>query len=343
MRLHAAVAMMMGLLSSLPSCLAQSNEIESFYRGKQIHFLVGSDPGGGYDLLARLVARHIGSFIPGNPALVVENMPGAGSILLSNRIFNTAPNDGTYVGLVQRGVLLAEFTGQPNVHFELNKFFWMGNVTSEEAIGAVSQKSGIKSLSDLMTREVLVGGTGPTSDTEASARMLTQAIGTKFRLVSGYPGTSDVLLAVQRGELDGVADLSWNEIKTKNANLLKSGTLIPILRHGGEEIGDLPGLPNPLSMVKLDEDRQALNVYYDLKRVARPIMIGPKVPPARVSALQGAFEQMIASKVFQDDAIASGLTLHPSNHEALEQFVKELTSVSPSTKSRIKAILNVSK
>ena len=343
MKLNVAVALALGFLSSLSHCLAQSGEIEAFYRGKQIHFLVGSDPGGGYDLLARLVSRHIGSFIPGNPAIVVENMPGAGSILLSNRVFNTAPNDGTYIGLVQRGVLLAEFTGQPNVHFELNKFSWVGNVTSEEAIAAVSKQSGIKSLSELFTREVLVGGTGPTSDTEASARMLNQTIGTKFRLVSGYPGTADVLLAVQRGELDGVADLSWNEIKTKNANMLQSGVLIPILRHSIEEIADLPGLQNPLSMVKQDEDRQALSVYYDLKRVARPILIGPKVPQARVAALQSAFEQMILSKAFQEDAAASGLTLHPSNHEALESFVKELSSVSPSTKSRIKAILNVSK
>lgn len=333
----AAACLGLHLLHSAP---ASADAVQDFYRGKQIVFLVGSDPGGGYDLLARLVARHLGRFIPGNPNVIVENMPGAGSILLSNRLYNSAPADGTYIGLVQRGVLLAPLTHQPNVRFDLTKFRWIGSITSEEALTAVWHTSSVMSFRDLQSRDVIVGGTGPTSDTEASARLLNAVAGTRFKIVSGYPGTSDVMLAMQRGELEGIADISWSELQSKDAALLQSKSLRFVLRHTAGEIADLPGIPNVAEFIKKPSDQQVANLYYEMKGVARPIMIGPAVPMDRVLAVQAAFESMIADDGFKQDAAKAALTLHPKTHDALETFIADTNSATEQIRQRMTEILN---
>lgn len=327
----------MSLVCQLP---AFADPIQDFYKGKQIVLLVGSDPGGGYDLLARLVARHLGQFIPGSPNFVVENMPGAGSILLSNRLYNSAPADGTYMGLVQRGVLLSQLTHQPNVRFDLAKFHWIGSITSEEALAAVWSKSAIMSFKDLQSRDVIVGGTGPTSDTEASARLLNAIAGTRFKVVSGYPGTSDIMLAMQRGELEGIADISWSELQSKNSALLQNDSLRFVLRHTTGEIADLPGVPNVSEFIMDPSDKEVANLYYDMKDVARPMMLGPNVPMARVEAIQAAFDMMIADDGFKQEAAKAALVLHPKSHAALEKFIAETSSTSDQVHRRISDILN---
>ncbi len=332
-----------GLAGAFLACVpiaALAEPVADFYRNRQITFLVGSDPGGGYDLLARLVARHIGRHIPGHPNVVVENMPGAGSILLSNRVYNTAPKDGTVIGLVQRGVLLSQLTGQAGVHFDLEKFNWIGSVSSEISLVTAWHAAPVHSFQDLQDHDVIVGGTGPTSDTESSARLLNAIAGARFKIVSGYPGTADVLLAMERGELEGVVDLSWGEIKAKNPALFAGGKLKFLAQNALKKSPDLPDVPLALDFLRAESDRPVAELFYAVKEVARPILSAPGIPAERVAALRGAFDAMVKDPDFLADAKASRLDLTPADHAAVEYFVGLARNSAPAIQRRLADILN---
>ena len=325
---------------AMASPIAQADPVADFYRSKQITFLVGSDPGGGYDLLARLVARHLGHFIPGGPAVIVENMPGAGSILLSNRVYNIAPKDGTVIGLVQRGVLISQLTNQPGVHYDLEKFNWIGSVSAETSLVTAWHSAPIKSIKDAQEQEVIVGGTGRTSDSEASARMLNAVIGTKFKIVSGYPGTSDVMLAMERGELEAVVDLSWAEIKSKNAELLASKSIIFLAQNALTKSPELPDVPLAIDYLRNEADRPVAELYFAVKAVARPILSAPGIPAERVAALRNAFDTMAKDPEFLADAKRSKLDLLPADHTVVENFVERTKHAPADVRRRLTEILN---
>ncbi|HWG06371.1 MAG TPA: tripartite tricarboxylate transporter substrate-binding protein, partial [Beijerinckiaceae bacterium] len=270
---------------------AGAQSVGDFYRGKQITFIVGSDPGGGYDTLARLVARHLGQFIPGNPSFVVENQPGAGSMLMSNRIYNIAPQDGTVIGLVQRGVMIANLTQQKGAQFAVDKFNWIGNVSTEPEVVVSWHTSPIRTIEDALQHEMVVGGTGPTSDTEASARIMNETMHTKLKIVTGYPGTADLLLAMQRGEIEGFA-WSWSELKGRHPDLLANHMVNILVQAVIKPDPELPGVPRALDYVKDPTDREVATLFYTMKSVARPILAGPHVPPERVALLRHAFDEM---------------------------------------------------
>lgn len=322
-----------------PAFADDQADVERFYKGKQITFVVGSDPGGGYDLLARLVARRLPQFLPGAPTIVVQNMPGAGSVLMSNLIYNTAPQDGSYIGLVQRGVLISQLTKQPGVRYDVSKFNWVGSVTSEVSLVAAWHTAPFKTIQDLRDREMIVGGTGATADTEASARILNALAGTKLKIVSGYPGTADVMLALQRGELQGIADLSWSEMKSKNVELLRDHDLTFLCQNTLVKAPDLPDVPIALEFI--ENQKPVAELYYAMKGVARPIMMGPKVPAERVSAMRKAFWAMTQDAGYQQDAAKAKLIdLHPADFSAVDAFIAKTTAATADVAQRLTEILN---
>jgi tripartite-type tricarboxylate transporter receptor subunit TctC len=324
-----------------PPAAAQS--VADFYRGKQITFMVGSSPGGGYDAIARLVARHIVNHVPGNPGVVVQNTPGGGSLTMSNRIYRVAPQDGTVVGLVQRGVLLAQLTKQPNVQFDVTKLHWIGSVSPEKSLVVAWNTAPIKTVQDLMTKPLIVGGTGATSDLEASARLLNATVGTKFKIVSGYPGQADVSLAMERGEIQGTADWSWSEIKTRHADLLAGKKLTLLLQNALSKAPDLPDVPLAMDFIKDDTDRQVAQLYFGVKEVARPILAGPGVPADRLEALRSAFMMLKDDADFKADAEKAGIEVDPTPAQKIDDYVKLTTSASPEVVRRLTEILNPSK
>jgi tripartite-type tricarboxylate transporter receptor subunit TctC len=326
------------LLSYGATC-ARAQSDGNFYRGKQITFIVGSDPGGGYDTLARLVARHLGPFIPGNPSFIVENQPGAGSMLMSNRIYNIAPQDGTVIGLVQRGVLIANLTHQAGAQFAVDKFNWIGNVSTETAVVVSWHTSPIKKIEDTFQHEMVVGGTGPTSDSEASARIMNETMHTKLKIVTGYPGTADLLLAMQRGEIEGY-EWSWSELKGRHPDLLANHSVNILVQGVVKPDSELPGVPRSLDYVKDPVDLQVATLYYTMKGVARPILAGPRVPPERIAILRHAFDEMSKDPAFLEDAKSLKLDLHPTSAASINDFVTMLTSATPEVSRRITAVLN---
>jgi tripartite-type tricarboxylate transporter receptor subunit TctC len=318
---------------------ASAQGVADFYRGKQIILMVGSNPGGGYDAIARLLARHLGKLIPGTPAVIVQNTPGGGSITMSNRIYRSELQDGTVLGLVQRGVLLAQLTGQSNVQFDVARFGWIGSVSPESSLAVAWSSAPVKTLQDLLATQLIVGGTGATSDLEASARLLNATIGARFKIVSGYPGQAEVLLAMERGEIQGTADWSWSEIKSRHADYLRDGKINLILQNGLKKAPDLLDVPLAMDFIRDDTDRKVAELYFGLKQIARPVLTGPRVPADRRDAVRKAFSALKDDSEYKADAASFGLG-DPTPSEEIDSYVKLAAAASPEVVRRLTSILN---
>ena len=200
---------------------AQAQSVEEFYKGKNVELFIGYSVGGGYDTYARLLARHMGKHIPGNPTIVPQNMPGAGSLKLTNWLYEAAPQDGTVFATIARAAPFDPLFGNENAQFKANKFNYIGSANNEVSICAAMSDSGIATVDDLKSKELIVGGTGDTADTVQFPKIINAILDTKMKIINGYPGGNDVVLAMERGEVQGRCSWSWTSVKTSNAHWLK--------------------------------------------------------------------------------------------------------------------------
>jgi len=340
MRRRSAFGLAAGLVLAfgLIGAAARADGPEDFYRGRQITLMVGSSPGGGYDAIARLVARHLGRHVPGNPSVIVQNTPGGGSVTMSNRIYRSEPQDGTVLGLVQRGVLLAQLIGEPNLQFDIAKFKWIGSVSPDTSLVVAWHTAPVKTAQDLLSRPLIVGGTGATSDLESSARLLNATMGTKLKIVSGYPGQADVLLAMERGEVQGTADWSWSEIKTRHASDLSDGKIVLLLQNALIKSADLPNVPLALDFIHDETDRSVAMLYFGIKNLARPILTGPNVPPDRIAALRDAFMALKDDAAYMANAEKLGLA-SPTPASDIDRFIASAMASPPAVARRLTEIL----
>jgi tripartite-type tricarboxylate transporter receptor subunit TctC len=320
---------------------AVAQSVADFYKGKQLILIVGASTGGGYDAQGRLVARHIGKHIPGNPNVIVQNMPGAGSLQATNHLYNIAPKDGTVFGLIQRDMLVAKVMNASGIRFEIEKFNWIGNIASEIGIVVAWHTSPIKTTQDLFKTEMIVGGTGPTIDTETSPRLMNSLIGTKFRVVSGYQGTTEVLLAMERGEVMGLGDWSLSNIRSRNPEMLREGKIRLLMQTALKKAPDLPDVPLVLEFAKNSEDRQVMEAFLAQKSVARPVLAPPGVPADRIQALRAAFMATAADPEFIKDSEKSRLEVSPTSGEEVERVIGDITRVPPNLAERLKAAISV--
>lgn len=334
------------LLAAAALCAAvpaHADAVSDFYAGKTMTVIVGADSGGGYDAQARLMARHIGRFIPGAPTAIVQNMPGAGSLLAANNLYNISPKDGTFIGLMQRGVLSAKFTNPQGVRFDLAKFNWVGNLSSETAVVVAWGTTPFQSIDDVMKQEMVVGGTGPNIDTETTPRMLNALLGTKFKIISGYPGTTDVVLAMERGEVQGLGDWSWSNVKTRRPDFLRDKKIRVLLQVATERLPDLPDVPLAMDYVKSPDDRKVMELFLAQKSAARPVVAPPNVPADRMAAIRTAFEKMIGDAEFQKDASSSKLEIDPTPAAAIEKVIALFNATSEETGKRLKDAIDPKK
>jgi tripartite-type tricarboxylate transporter receptor subunit TctC len=317
---------------------ATADPVTDFYSGRKMVVIVGSDVGGGYDTLARLMARHLGRFIPGGPTLVVQNMPGAASFVAANNVYNVSPKDGTTIGLVQRTILSANVTKQSGVRFDVEKFSWIGNLDSEVSFFLAWHTAPVKKAQDLFTTELVLGGGGPTSDSEVQARMLNALIGTKIKVVSGYPGQNQILLAMERGEVQGMGGWGWNNVQM-HGDLLREGKINLLLQCALERLPQLPDLPTPFDFVKNDDDRKALELFYLQQTVARPVLSPPSVPADRLAVLRSAFMAMAKDETFHQDAAKAHIEVAPSSYAEIENVVHTISSTPPNIVERLAKVV----
>jgi len=306
------------LLAAVFACAPAA--ADDFYAGKQITFIAGSGVGGGYDLLARLAARHIGRLIPGHPAVIVQNQPAAGSLVAANQIANTAPRDGTVIALIQRGMLLARLINPTGVRFELDKLNWLGNLASETGVVLAWHTAPHRTAEDLLAQELIVGGqTG--ADPEISPRLYNALIGTRFRIVTGYNGTAEIALAIERGEVQGTADWSWASLKKQRPDWLREKKVTLLLQGALQRDPELPDLPSALDFVKSDADRRVMELFFTQKTIARPVIAPPGIPPERLAALRAAFAALATDREFLADAEKSGLDVAPIAGDTVDKVV----------------------
>jgi tripartite-type tricarboxylate transporter receptor subunit TctC len=266
---------------------------------------------------------------------LVQNVPGAGGILVANRIYNVAPQDGTFMAVIQRGILTSQLTHQQGVRYEVAKFNWIGNLASEAAVVVAWHDAPVKTTQDLFTKEFIVAGTGPTGDNEMSARLLTALIGAKFKIVAGYRGTTEAILAMERGEVQGLADWAWSNVKTRRGEFLRDRKITVLLQSALEKEPDLPDVPLALEFVKNDIDRKAMELYFAQKTIARPVMVGPKVPAERVAAIRDAFDRMTRDEQFKQDAEKSKLEVQASDWRSVDKLVNLINTTSPGVAQRL--------
>jgi tripartite-type tricarboxylate transporter receptor subunit TctC len=323
-----------GVLAASPA-LAQSDPVADFYKkNNQIRLLVGSEPGGGYDGYARLLARHLGKFIPGNPTIVVQNMPGAGGIVASNFLYNAAPKDGTAMAQVQRLVPFVQIMGEPGPQFETAKFNWLGSLASEVTV-CVSWKAStdVRTFEDLKKKELIIGGSGP-NDTETVPALLNNVLGTKFKLITGYPSSTAITLAMERGEVHAVCS-SYSSLSTRNAHWFRDDKVNLLVQASTQKHPALPNVPLALELATNPEDKALLEFSDARLAIGRPFMLPPGVPPERVKALRTAFNQMVKDKDFLADAEKEGRELDIVGGDEMQALLERLSKTPKSLIDRL--------
>ena len=305
-----------------------------FYAGKQITLIVGAYPGGGYDLLARLMTRHISKHIPGAPQWVVQSMPAGNSVAATNHLANVAPRDGTVLAMIQRGMLHAKMNNAMGVQFDIAKLNWIGNLNKETGVTLGNANAPVQKASELFEKELIVGGqTGV--DPEITPRIYNALIGTKFRIISGYPGTPAIGLAMEKGEVEGIGDWSWSSLKVQKPEWLRDKKVNVLMQGALENDPELPGVPNALDYVKDPVSRQALELYFTQKTVARPLVAPPDVPADRLAILRKALMALAEDKEFLEDAQRSRLDIEILPGEAVEKVIARIATTPPEAVARM--------
>jgi tripartite-type tricarboxylate transporter receptor subunit TctC len=321
---HMAAAVILAVAIGNP---AKAQPADEFYKGKRITIVVGSAAGSGYDAYARLLARHMSKHIPGNPLLIVQNMPGGGGLTAANHLYNVATGDGTIIGSIQRGLLISPLVMPDGVKYDVKKLRWLGSTNAETGVVAVWHTAPHRTIADLMDRELIIGGSGPYTDSESTPRAYNRILGTKFRIVSGYESTAPVLLAMERGEVDGIGNSSWSNWTTMFARYLKDKTVRILLQSGLEKNPDLPDVPLSLDVAKTEADRQALKLLLAPNQIGRPFVTPPAVPTDRVQVLRSAFEETVRDTALLAEAKAQNMDISPVTGQYIEETVAYLFSL----------------
>ncbi len=313
--------------------------VEDFYRGKTVRIIVGASAGGGYDTYSRAIARHLGKYIPGNPSVIVDNMPGAGFLLAANHVYNVAPKDGTVIGNISVGVAVQQLMGTPQVQFDATKFSYLGVPTTDNDLCVASKASGLKSLAETLGpngKQFIAGGDSPGSPTDDEVNILRMALDANIKLVSGYAGTSKIRLAVDQGEVHGLCGWSWESLKTSSLDRVQSGDYVIISQNNEKAHKDLPNVPVAYDLAKTDEGRKLIHFGITLTgRVQREYVTPPGVPAERVEALRRAFEQTMLDKEFLADADKAKLNIDPVSGDEAQKLVHELMSMPEDVKAKL--------
>lgn len=299
----------LALLMRLAVGPAEAQGVEEFYRGKTVNVIVGFSVGGGYDIYARVLARHIGRYLPGNPNFVVQNMPGAGSSKSVEYLLSVAPKDGLAIGTFGRALMLAPLLEGARV--DTTKLQWIGSMTSDTTTCIVWHASPIKTWADLRAKQFTAGGLGKGSDPELFATIVKNLFAPGLKLVSGYPGTNDITLAMERGEVDGICGYSWSTLKTSRPQWLAENKVAVLVQGALVKNPELPNVPMMLDDAANETQRQVLTLLLTTLPMARPFGMPPGTPAERVAAMRTAFDATMKDAEFLKEARTGGLDIDP--------------------------------
>jgi len=339
MGIRAATTCLATALFAAAGAPAYADAVSDFYKGKQISLIVSTGAGGTYDTVARQLSRFMPKHIPGEPTIVVKQMPGAGHVLATNFMFNQAPKDGTHIATVGNTIPLHQVLDGKGARYEANKFNWLGTTGISNLMTVAWATSGVKSIDDVMKREVTAGSTGAGSGTSLYPTVMNKVVGTKFKIVAGYQRATEIDLAMERGEMDVRSGFSYGSLATEHPDWLAEKKVVVLVQVGGVREPDFPDVPLMSDLAKNDEQRQILTLISSTVALGRPYMTTPDVPADRLAALRKAFMDTLADKDFLAEAKKLNFDLRPADAAAVTKIVNDVVNAPPDIVAKTKEVI----
>jgi tripartite-type tricarboxylate transporter receptor subunit TctC len=330
------------VLGATMACLGgavRAQDAETFYKSHTLTLGSPNSPGGGYDIYLRVLARHIGKYIPGHPSVIVQNVPAAGGMALANQIYNTVPKDGSYFGMVRGTAIQEEVYKSPQVQFRGRRFAWIGNMNGDHDACIVSAGSGVSTIDDLYQHEVIAGASGVGAQSYSFPVVYRELLGMKFKVISGYPGTPERLLALERGEITGACGISLSLFRSQFSRLAADGKIRLIAQGGLRKDERYPDVPNILDQAKSPEISQALEFLYLPLALGRSLAAPPQIPADRLEILRTATLKTMQDAAFLDEARNLDIDIEPTGADETQKMVDRLFSTPPAAVARIEAAL----
>jgi tripartite-type tricarboxylate transporter receptor subunit TctC len=321
-----------GLLFSLalaimgPSARAQS--VAEFFRGKSIALVIPNAPGGSFDLYGRLVARHLGRHLPGQPVLIPQNMPGASGLIAGNWLYGVAPQDGTAMSILIPNIAIAQVIGMPEIKYDVRRFNWVGRVVAPTATLFTWHTAATRSIADLRNHETVIASTGPLSQAEITSQMMNGLAKTRFKIIEGYKGTTDAILALERGEVEA-GIFPWTFMKLSHPDWLAEHKVNVVAQYTRKPIADLPKVPSVFELADTADLRGVFTLFFGPDEIGQPLALPPNVPADRVEAIRHAFEEMIRDPEYLADAQKQQLALTPASWQELQASIAEAFKATP--------------
>jgi tripartite-type tricarboxylate transporter receptor subunit TctC len=316
---------------------ARAQSVENFYKGKSISFIIGYPSAGAPDVYARLIGRHMGKYIPGNPTIVARNMPGAGSLLAANHLFNAAARDGTVFGITSPTIPLEETLGAAASKYKAAQFHWIGRLATNPNITFIMNHSPVKNIKDAFEKVAILGATGRTSTNTVFPLVLNNVVGTKFKVVSGYEGTAAVMLAMERGEVEGLSS-TYDGLKTQREEWITGKKVNIVVQYLLRRHPELPDVPTSAEMASTPEQATILRTVSSASEIGKFILTTPDVPADRVAALRKAFDAVIKDPEFLAEAAKLRIEVDPLSGAELQKIVHETQSIPPDVIEKVKKI-----
>lgn len=304
---------------------AQAQSVADFYKTKRVTVYIGYGAGGGYDRYGRILSRNMGAFLPGKPRMIAKNMPGAGSIKLANALYNTFPKDGSVIGIIGRGVPMEPLFGRKGPRFDATKFNWIGSLNNEVSTCVSWHKTGVKTIEDAKNKELIFAATAQGSDGVDFAVIMNNIIGTKFRVITGYPGGSTLTIAMERGESTGRCGWSWSSVKSTRPDWLRDKKINILVQMALKKHPEISSdVPLVMDLAKNERDRKILRLIFARQTMGRPFVAPPKVPADRVAALRKAFDAMSTDPGFLKKAKRGKMEIQPASGAEIEKLIADV-------------------
>jgi len=304
--------------------IARADETADFYQGKSITLYLGYPPGGAYDIYARLIGRHMSRHMPGHPQVIVRHKPGAASLNLVNELYNVLPRDGSVIGMFARSIALNRLLGREGTNYDPVALNWIGSANNEVSICGVWHGVGVRSTADFLSRPLVFAANAPGAESDVYPNVLNSLIGTRFKVVAGYPGVNDLTLALERGEADARCGWSWGAVKAAKPDWIRDKKIYIAVQFATAKHRELPEVPLATDLARNEGERAALELILTQQVMGRPLAAPPQVPPARVAALRRAFERTLRDPEFLAEADRLALEIDLVTGETLHAMVERM-------------------
>ena len=331
---------LLSVLAVITSVAARAQSPAEFFSGKTINILIGSGEGGAYSLYGQLAGEYLRKRLPGNPTVLVQTMTGAGGIKASDYLANVAPKDGTTLAILLDLAAATQMLQPHSVRYDLSKMSVIGSFVTDNPVVMVRADAGVRNFADLKSKSIIVGASGKGSQTYIHPALLKDILGANIKIVTGYRGSTDITLAMERGEVQAQS-ATWVSWKARRADWIKEGRIIPLVQVGLKKEADLPDVPLMLELAKTDEDRQVLEFMSSGSQIGRALFAPPGVPAERVATLRTAFEAMVKDQDFLDDAAKRNIVIKPTPGPEVQAIIRKVVSYPPSVIERARTISGV--